>query len=50
MENLLKILAFILVALFLVAYVFNHIDPWAGIAVGFAAVASFIYYLKRLNR
>jgi hypothetical protein len=36
-----------LVALYVTAYVFNHINPWAGVITGFAIVAIVINNLKK---
>lgn len=45
--EIIKVIAYLVVGLFLTAYMFNHIDPWAGIVVGLIFVVIIINNLKQ---
>ena len=39
-------IAYVLISLMVTAYVFNHVEPWAGIATGIVFVVLLVKYLK----
>ena len=44
-------IAYILIGLYVAAYTFNHIDPWAGLIIGLGLVGLYIKLVKpKLNQ
>jgi len=50
MKLILGTIAYILIGFYVIAYTFNHIDPWAGIFIGLGMIALYFKLVKpKLN-
>lgn len=45
MKNIVGAIAFLLIAFYVVAYTFNHIDPWVGIIIALGLLVVFFKFI-----